>query len=153
MEERLSIGQVAARAGMRASAIRYYERIGLLPPPERAGGRREYDGEVLTRLRLITMAKQAGFSLDEVALLLSGIDEGVAPSERWRQLAERKLDELTAVVRRIEGIRRVLRQSLECGCLRLEDCRFVNDRRLAQAEESKGGRELSPARGPAGARA
>lgn len=152
MDRRLTIGQVAREAGVRPSAIRYYERTGLLPAPARAGGRREYGDEILTRLRLIAMAKEAGFSLEEVGVLLSGIDAGLAPSRQWQLLAERKLADLAMLVERIEGIRTLLGQSLECRCLTLEDCAFVNAPRLGAANEGASGPGLSrPA--PARARA
>ncbi len=61
----LTIGEAAARAGIRASAIRYYERVGLIPPPERVSGRRRYEEGIVRRLELIAVAKEAGFSLDE----------------------------------------------------------------------------------------
>ena len=66
----LTIGQVASRTGLRASAIRYYESRGLLPKASRIGGKRVYEGLVLERLAIIELAKTAGFHLDEIRATL-----------------------------------------------------------------------------------
>src|SRR5215203_3264259 len=80
----MSIGQVARRAGVKPSALRYYEGVGLLPPPERANGRRRYDGEVLRkvldRLAVVRVAQQAGFTISEIRTLLDGFSEDTPPS-------------------------------------------------------------------------
>ena len=111
---------------MPASAIRYYERRGLLPAPARSGGKRRYDARVLQRLRVIEVAKQAGFSLREIGRLLGGFDRRTTPSERWRALAEDKLREVDAQIARAERMRAFLLRGLECGCLTLEDCRLLD---------------------------
>jgi MerR family transcriptional regulator, redox-sensitive transcriptional activator SoxR len=125
----MAIGEVAQRAGLRPSAIRFYERAGLLPSPPRESGRRRYDPSVLERLRVIEVCKQAGFSLSETERLMSGFADGVPASERWRQLATDKLGELDALVERVGGMRALLRRGLECDCLRLEDCELLAERR------------------------
>jgi DNA-binding transcriptional MerR regulator len=79
----LTIGEVAGRAGVRASAIRYYEEAGLLEEPERVGGKRRYDEEVLRRLALIGSAKRAGFTLGEIRTLLCGFPAGTGAAQRW----------------------------------------------------------------------
>ncbi|MDP9469962.1 MAG: lyase family protein, partial [Chloroflexota bacterium] len=93
---RLTIGEVARQAGICPSAIRYYEEIGLLPRPERVGGQRRYDTDVLTRLALVQMAQEAGFTIEEVRRLVAGFLEGTPASKRWRELAHRKLPEVDA---------------------------------------------------------
>ena len=89
----MSIGEVARRAGVKPSALRYYEGIGMLPSPERANGRRRYDGEVLRevldRLAVVRVAQQAGFTLSEIRTLLDGFCEDTPPSERWRPSPKR----------------------------------------------------------------
>jgi MerR family redox-sensitive transcriptional activator SoxR len=127
--ESLAIGEVADRAGLQPSAIRYYERLGLLPAPARTSGRRRYGPEVLDLLAAIEVAKAAGFSLQEVGQLMSGFDPATPPSARWAALAEGKLEELDRLAARIEGMRALLRRGLECGCLRLEDCELLAERR------------------------
>ena len=122
MGELLTIGEVARRAGVATSAIRYYERVGLLEPPGRVNGRRRYGPEVLVSLGVIDLAKTAGFTLDEIRELLNGFSEEVSPSERWRAMARHKLAELDALLVRVEGMQRLLREGLECECIRLADC-------------------------------
>ena len=85
----MQISELARQAGLRASAIRFYERIGLLPPARRVSGQRRYDHGVLSRLAVIERARQSGFTLDEARRLFSGFREGVPPSERWRKLAQK----------------------------------------------------------------
>jgi MerR family redox-sensitive transcriptional activator SoxR len=118
----LSIGEVALRAGLNPSAIRYYERIGLLPDAERVSGQRRYDESVLGRLAVIEFAQRAGFTLAETRTLLSGFSEKVPPSARWRSLAQRKLPEVEALIARASGMKRLLEEGLECDCLSLEEC-------------------------------
>jgi MerR family transcriptional regulator, redox-sensitive transcriptional activator SoxR len=127
--EGMSIGEVARRAGVRPSALRYYERVGLLPPPERTNGRRRYGDEVLhevlDRLAVVRVAQQAGFTISEIRTLLDGFSEDTPPSERWRVLAQDKLPEVEALVERALGMKRLLERGLRCDCLRLEDCALV----------------------------
>ena len=129
MVESMSIGQVASRAGVRPSALRYYEGVGLLPTPERENGRRRYDGEVLRevpdRLAVVRVAQQAGFTIAEIRTLLDGFAEDTPPSERWRVLAEEKLPEVEALVERALGMKDLLERGLRCECLRLEECALV----------------------------
>lgn len=120
--ESLPIGEIARRANIAPSAIRYYERIGLLPRPPRAGGKRRYDASVLEWLSLIALAREAGFTMAEVKRLVSGFTPGTRPAARWQELATRKLAEIDAMVARAERMRAVLRVALDCGCFRLEDC-------------------------------
>ena len=121
-EEMLAIGDVAARAGVEPSAIRYYESIGLLPKPRRAGGKRRYDSDVLDRLALIALAKDAGFTMGEIKDLVSETTPTSVPAEKWKRLATRKLAELDEAAARLKRMRRVLRSALECGCVDLAAC-------------------------------
>jgi MerR family transcriptional regulator, redox-sensitive transcriptional activator SoxR len=127
--ESMSIGEVARRAGIRPSALRYYEGVGVLPAPERENGRRRYDGEVLRevldRMAVVRVAQQAGFTISEIRTLLNGFSEETPPSERWRLLAEEKLPEVEALVKRALGMRALLERGLRCECLRLEDCDLI----------------------------
>ena len=128
----MTIGEVAERAGLRASAIRYYEDVGLLPAPERVNGRRRYGPETVERLEVIRFAQAAGLSLDEVRVLFHGFGVDVPSPPRWREVATRKLAELDEQAARIGRMRRVLEATLACGCVTLEDCaREVGDVRPA----------------------
>jgi MerR family redox-sensitive transcriptional activator SoxR len=117
----LAIGEVADRAGVEPSAIRYYESIGLLPKPSREGGKRRYGNDVLDRLALISLAKDAGFTMKEIRQLVAANATGSA-ADRWRVLASRKLAELDESAERLRRMRKVLRRALECGCVDLEAC-------------------------------
>lgn len=121
-EETLSIGEVARRAGINVSAIRFYERKGLIPEPERLGGRRRYTEAVVQRLRVIAAAKQAGFRLDEVGALLSSTDRGKPAHEQLRALAARKLPEVDALIERAQIMRDWLALASRCECDTLEIC-------------------------------
>ena len=118
----LGIGEVAARAGIEPSAIRYYESEGLIPAPKRSGGKRRYDPEILEWLSFIALAKEAGFMMTEIRTLVTDFKPGSRPAARWAALAARKLEEIDALVTRAERMRAVLRIALDCGCFRLEDC-------------------------------
>lgn len=122
---RLTIGEVAKRAGMRTSALRYYEEVGVLPPAERISGQRRYDEAVLARLAVVQLAQEVGFSVAEIRSLVDGFaDTGVA-SARWQELARRKLAEVDALIRRAEHMKQLLEESLSCGCLTLDACQLV----------------------------
>ena len=123
----MSIGEVGRRAGLQPSAIRYYERIGLLPKPTRASGMRRYDESVLEWLSLIALAREAGFTMAEIKKLVTGFKPGTSPAARWQELATRKLAEVDAMVARAERMRAVLRIALDCGCFRMEDCGALLD--------------------------
>lgn len=124
----LSIGEVAGRAGVATSAIRFYERRGLLAVPERAGGQRRYHEDAVRRLEVIEIAKRAGFSLDEVRLLLDASDGGEPAHERLRALAESKLPEVEALIARAEAMRDWLELARECSCSNLELCALFERR-------------------------
>ncbi len=118
----LSIGEVARRAGVRASTIRYYEEVGLLPEPERVGGKRRYDEKVLGHLALIKAAKRAGFTIVEIRTLLHSFPAEAAASERWRTLASRKLKEVKELVAELRQIEDLLEEALRCQCATLAEC-------------------------------
>ncbi len=124
-ESRLAIGDVALAAGVKPSAIRFYERKGLLPAPQRSGGQRRYGANILQLLRVIEVSKDAGFTLKEIEHLLHGFERRTPPSKRWRALTEEKLRELDTLIARVEAMRALLKRGLECGCLTLEDCSLI----------------------------
>ena len=113
----MQIGELARRAGIQASAVRYYESIGLLAPASRVRGRRVFDQDALERLAVIGFAKQLGFTLTEVRELFGGFRV-----DRWRPLAVRKLSELDAMSSRIQIMRTLLQKAVRCGCVDVESC-------------------------------
>jgi len=122
VNDELSIGEVARRAGIRASAIRYYESIGVLPEPERAAGRRRYPPEVLRTLSIIAAAQRAGLSLGDIRELLGSSAANGGVSERVRAIAQRRLPDLDALIERAILVRGWLQAASECRCPRLEEC-------------------------------
>lgn len=118
----LSIGQVAKRVGVAASAIRFYESEGLIPVADRRGGRRVYPESIVQRLTLIHLAKSAGFTLAEVHRLLRGFSRRTPPGVRWRTLATEKVAELEARIREAERMKQVLEVVMGCECPTFEDC-------------------------------
>ncbi len=118
----LSIGEVAQKAGLRASTIRYYERIGLLPSPERVSGRRRYQPGVFQKLGVIQMARQAGFRVAEIQALLHDFPENTPPSRRWQSLAGKKLVEIDALIEHANAMKSLLEQALQCRCGKLDEC-------------------------------
>src|SRR5919198_549230 len=107
---RLSISDVAHSMRLRPSAIRYYEKLGLLPPPERVSGQRRYDKTVLYRLSVIQQAREAGFRLNEIRALFLSFQEGIRAEARWRKLADRKLTELDTLAGQIKSMRMLLKK-------------------------------------------
>jgi MerR family redox-sensitive transcriptional activator SoxR len=123
--EELAIGEVARRAGIRPSALRYYESIGLLTATKRINGRRRYDENAVQVLKVVQLAQDAGFTIAEIQTLLHGFAPDTPPAARWQTLARQKLDELDAQITRAQQMKQVLEKGLNCGCLRLEDCAVV----------------------------
>jgi MerR family redox-sensitive transcriptional activator SoxR len=116
------IGEVATISGKAASAIRYYESIGLLPEPVRLKGRRRYPEEVLRSLAVIDTAQRAGLSLDDIRLLLRASTEDARAVEQLREVAERRLPILREAIVRAELVREWLEQAADCCCPTLETC-------------------------------
>jgi len=138
MTEELTIGGVARRAGVRPSAIRYYESVGLLASPPRVGGRRRYDPRVLRQLAVIGVAQQAGFTIAEIKILLHGFDAETSAAARWRALAERKLPEIDALIARAHEMTKTHRR---IPALWLPDARRVCPELAAPARGMPGSEE------------
>jgi MerR family transcriptional regulator, redox-sensitive transcriptional activator SoxR len=121
-EATLSIGEVAVKAGVSVSAIRYYERRGLLAKAERVGGQRRFPEEAVRRLGVIDVAKRAGLSLEEVGDLLASVDAGAPAHVQLRVLAARKLPEVDALIEQAQRMRSWLAAARGCLCESLEEC-------------------------------
>jgi MerR family redox-sensitive transcriptional activator SoxR len=134
-EPQMRIGEVAHRAGVRVSLIRYYEEIGLLPEPARLSGQRRYDETVLRRLAVIDVAQRAGLTLDEIREL---VEHGNDPmNERLRELAARRLPEIDALIDRAQRVRAWLETAQACGCQSIDECALFDDAPLASAQEAR----------------
>jgi DNA-binding transcriptional MerR regulator len=120
-EPLLTIGDVAARAGVRTSTLRYYEQEGLMTPAERVSGQRRYSGEAVEQLTVIRFCQALGFSLGEIRDILAP-PRGRAQKQRWRGLVDAKLVELGEVVARAEAMAAMLRTSRDCECVDVREC-------------------------------
>jgi MerR family redox-sensitive transcriptional activator SoxR len=118
----LTIGEVARRAGVATSSIRYYERIGLLPKPERQAGQRRYEADVLGKLGFIGVAQSAGFKLREIKELIEGVDGANGLGEPMRQLSSQKLGEVELLLERTKAMKGWLEVAKECGCASPAEC-------------------------------
>jgi len=119
----LTISEVAQQVGLQASAVRYYERIGLLPPAQRVSGQRRYDTTALYRLAIIQWARRLGFTLDEIRQLFFGFRNVTRASQRWQTLSRKKLAELDGLTNGIKTVRRLLKKMMQnCRCDTLEQC-------------------------------
>jgi DNA-binding transcriptional MerR regulator len=118
----LTIGEVARRAGVATSSIRYYERRGLLPEPAREHGQRRYDSDVLGRLGFIGVAQSAGFKLREIKTLIAGVDSSGGMAEPMRALSDRKLAEVEALLEQTKAMKGWLEVARECGCASPAEC-------------------------------
>jgi MerR family redox-sensitive transcriptional activator SoxR len=125
----MAIGELANRSGMATSKIRYYESRGLLPTPDRVSGKRRYHPRVLRRLALIDAAQRVGFTLDEIADLLTSRDG--PPHERLRRLALHKLPEIDALIQRASTVKQLLEFCGGCECSSIDECRLLDAHVLA----------------------
>lgn len=118
----MTIGELAARAGLAPSAIRYYEKAGLLQAPPRANGRRIYREDAAHQLMIICFAKATGFTLTEIKLLLHGFPPKTTASARWKKMAHGKIVELETILTKAQAMKGVLESMMSCRCLTLEQC-------------------------------
>jgi MerR family redox-sensitive transcriptional activator SoxR len=121
----LTIGEVSRLTGVRPSALRYYEAVGVLPSAGRRHGQRRYDDAILARLAVVRLAQNVGFSVAELRALVEGFDDEAVDTARWRELAGPKLSEIEALIARAEHMKDVLEASLHCSCLTLDSCALV----------------------------
>lgn len=118
----MKIGNLAAQARLAPSAIRYYEKFGLLPRAERTGGQRRYSSEALDRVLLIRFAGEMDFTLAEIKLFLNGFREGTPVSKRWRKLTTRKIAELQLRLAFTRRLLTLLERLQHCQCVQLHQC-------------------------------
>ena len=119
---KISIGDVAKRAGLKASAIRYYESEGLLPKAGRRSGRRVYDESILDQLTFIDLSKRSGFTVAEIRRLVKGFAGSAPPGVRWRALASAKMEALDKRIEEAQAMRRLLDAVTACECPTFHDC-------------------------------
>lgn len=121
-EPLLTIGQIAERAGLRTSHIRFYERAGVLPEPARVSGQRRYRSEVLDRLSIIDVAQRAGLTLEEIAPLTGPENRTADAGRHIRALAGEKLPQIDALIARAQAVRQWLQVAQTCDCVTVDVC-------------------------------
>jgi MerR family transcriptional regulator, redox-sensitive transcriptional activator SoxR len=118
----LTISMVAKQFGIRASALRYYEQIGVLPATYRRGGQRLYDETAVRRLAIVQRARELGFTIKETQILFADFSCGPPISERWHSLCESKLREFELRVEQIHEMQRMLQKMMQCRCTAFDQC-------------------------------
>ncbi|WP_214402487.1 redox-sensitive transcriptional activator SoxR [Pseudonocardia lacus] len=123
----LTIGEVVRRSGFPASALRYYEREGLLSTTRTSGGQRRYERSVLRRLAFIRAARTIGVGLDEVRDALARLPDGRTPNKAdWTRLSRAWRGRLDEQIAALEAMRDGLDSCIGCGCLSLQRCKLSN---------------------------
>jgi MerR family redox-sensitive transcriptional activator SoxR len=143
--ELLAIGEVSARSGMAASALRYYEDQGLISSSRTPGGARRYPRSVLRRLAVIRAARNVGLALPEIRVALESLPRGRPPTaDDWARLSQGWRDRLDEQIAALGKLRDGLSSCIGCGCLSLDRCALSNPGDVA-AREGSGARWLPPA--------
>ena len=128
----LTVAEVSARSGFAASALRYYERLGLIEAGRSSGGQRRYRRSVLRRLAFVRAARNIGLSLDEVAAALATLPDGRTPTKSdWARLSRSWRARLDEQIAGLLALRDGLDSCIGCGCLSLRRCGISNPGDLA----------------------
>ena len=136
-ESLISIGELAERAGVPHSALRFYEQQGLLKSERTVGGQRRYARDMLRRVAFIRAAQTVGLRLEEIAAALEQLPESRTPTKNdWTRLSKRWRAVLDARIDALETLRDQLDQCIGCGCLSLTACRLYNPADAAGARGS-----------------
>jgi len=127
MDALLTIGEVAGRTGLAPSAIRFYERRGLIRAERAPSGQRRFRRDVLRRIAFVRVAQRVGLSLEEIAEALAGLPAERAPNRgEWARLSQGWRGRLDERIVLLEGLRDGLTSCIGCGCLSLATCRMYN---------------------------
>jgi MerR family redox-sensitive transcriptional activator SoxR len=127
VEETLSIGEVATRSGIAASALRFYEAEGLVRASRSDGGQRVYERDVLRRLAFIRVAQRVGLTLDEIRAALATLpDERTPTAKDWARLSRVWAPRLDEQIAMLVSLREQLSSCIGCGCLSLRACALYN---------------------------
>jgi MerR family redox-sensitive transcriptional activator SoxR len=127
LDDELTVSDVAARAGVSASALRFYEREGLIEAGRTAGNQRRYHRDVLRRLAFIHVAQRVGLSLDAIRAALATLPARRTPNQRdWERLSRGWRSELDERIRLLTALRDELSECIGCGCLTMQRCKLYN---------------------------
>jgi Cu(I)-responsive transcriptional regulator len=140
MSERFTIGQIARQGACKVQTIRYYESIGLLPPPMRtAGNQRIFSAAHIERLRFIRHSRELGFSLDEVRELIGLSDDPHRDCAEVDQIARQHLREVESKIKRLQGMRSELKRMVShCAGGSVTECQIIkvlSDHTLCVADD------------------
>jgi MerR family redox-sensitive transcriptional activator SoxR len=123
----LSIGEVSARSGVAASALRFYERQGLIESERTGGNQRRYDRAVLRRIAFIQAGRAAGVTLAEIRSALAGLPTRRTPSRKdWEHLSNKWRNDIDARIETLQALRNRLTTCIGCGCLSIDQCDLLN---------------------------
>jgi MerR family transcriptional regulator, redox-sensitive transcriptional activator SoxR len=127
MSTLLSIGEVARRSGVAASALRFYEERGLIESERAGSGHRRYPRPVLRRIAFIVFAQKIGLTLEEIGVELARLPPDRAPTRKdWAQLSAGWSGRIDARIAELERLKAGLTECIGCGCLSLDRCRLAN---------------------------
>ena len=127
MAGELSIGDVSERSGVAPSALRFYERQGLIESARTDGNQRRYDRAVLRRIAFIQAGRAAGVTLAEIHVSLAGLPTSRTPSRKdWERLSNKWRDDLDARIAVLQALRDRLTTCIGCGCLSIDKCDLLN---------------------------
>lgn len=127
MADLLTIGEVARRSGVAASALRYYEERGLIDSERAGSGHRNYPRPVLRRVAFIVFAQRVGLTLEEIGAELARLPSGHAPNRRdWSRLSRTWTARIDERIAELERLKAGLTECIGCGCLSLDRCRLSN---------------------------
>lgn len=121
----LNIGEVARQSGLKVSAIRYYESLGLLPTARRVHGHRRFKPDVFERLAFIQTVQQVGFNLGQILELIKAFETSDSPVALCQGMARQKLAEVDNLIAQLKNVRRTLAESLNCDCADLNECAYT----------------------------
>ena len=123
----LTIGDLAARSGVAPSALRFYERVGLIRSERTSGNQRRFERATLRRVALIQAGKAAGIPLEQIGAALGTLPEGRVPSRRdWGRLSRLWREDLDRRIATLEALRDRLTTCIGCGCLSIDRCSLLN---------------------------
>jgi MerR family redox-sensitive transcriptional activator SoxR len=123
----LSIGEVAERSGATSSALRFYEREGLIEAERTGGNQRRYDRAVLRRIAFIQAGRAAGVTLADIRRSLEGLPRSRTPSRKdWERLSNKWRDDLDTRIEMLQALRDRLTTCIGCGCLSIDQCDLLN---------------------------
>jgi MerR family transcriptional regulator, redox-sensitive transcriptional activator SoxR len=126
--DELTIGELSRRSGVSQSALRFYERQGLIAARRTSGNQRRYPRVTLRRVALLQAGRAAGISLDRIGEALATLPSGTTPTKRdWERLSSSWRRELDERIATLEAIRARLTGCIGCGCLSLQRCALIND--------------------------